>query len=176
MHVNVECVFNKLYGTLVMWLIIFMPLIVLCLFTWLIFLTVLSMCIVTEASFYCVGSNLEVCDIAIKKGPNWCIEPAVCQNGSPHDWRIFIIFAIMLLNFEYFYMSVCILLTNLHKIWRDHLKVAISFKNEGIWTPVSEHQSFALVKSVYKQQLGLFGHKICILDCKGEWTFQSSNK
>ena len=38
--------------------IIFMHLIVLCLFAWLIFFTVLNMCIVMEASFFCVRIEL----------------------------------------------------------------------------------------------------------------------
>ena len=63
-------------------------------FAWLIFLTVFKLCIVIEANFYCLR-------------PNWCIEAAICQNGSPYDWYIFIIFAFVLLNLNLLYVSMC---------------------------------------------------------------------
>ncbi len=68
---------------------------------------VLNNCVASEASFYCVGIGL-VDSFVTSQGPNWCIEPAVCQNGN-HMIGIFSLIIISLLYFWiwFLWLSVC---------------------------------------------------------------------
>ena len=100
--------------------LISMALIALCLFAWLIFFTVLNMCIVIKASFYhvyCVGSELVdslwCCKVQIGALSQQFVKMAAPMTGIFHYFRYYAF------EFEFFYMSVCIC----DLLWRNREQV-----------------------------------------------------
>ncbi len=101
-----------------------------CLFACLIFFTVVKCTyrIVIEASFYCVGIELVDSLWLPSQGPNRCIELSQQFVKMAAPWlACFHSFSPLCFWIWFFYIMYTVN-NSAHKIWRDRLKVDISYK------------------------------------------------
>ncbi len=105
--------------------LIFMPLILLCLFTWLIFFTLLNMCIVIEESFSYVGIELVDYDVARSKS----VHSASSLSKWEPPWLAY--FSIVLFNLNF----VCVTIQTLYNVHVYHKQFWKRYEEIVWWWP-----------------------------------------